>query len=201
MFAELLGGEVAPVFVGGWGPKNTLGIELVCAGLAKLMLITINLVAIVSIIFAWAYMRRFTKTWLFESLFLLMTAAMNGVVLAGDLFNMFVFLEVAAISSYALVGFGCESEELEAAFKYLILGTIGSAFILLGVAILYSLTGQLNMGRVAEELGRLGSPSAAVLLAAASLLGGLALKAAMVSTPSSSRVSPTSRICPTVVVA
>ncbi len=176
----LLRGEVAPVFVGGWGPNNTLGIQMVCDGLAKLMLITINLVALASIIFSWAYMRRFTKTWLFESLFLLMTAAMNGVVLAGDLFNMFVFLEVAAISSYALVGFGCESEELEAAFKYLILGTVGSAFILLGVTILYSLTGQLNMEQVAEGLDRLGTPSAAVLLAAASLMGGLALKSAMV---------------------
>ena len=176
----LLSGEVDPVFVGGWGPEKTLGIQLVCDGLTKLMLVTINMVALVSIVFAGAYIRRFTKRWLFNSLFLLMTAAMNGVVLAGDLFNMFVFLEVAAIASYALVGFGCESEELEAAFKYLVLGTVGSAFILLGVTVLYSLTGHLNMGRVAERLQQLGDPSPAVFLAAAALLGGLALKAAMV---------------------
>jgi len=125
-------------------------------------------------------MRRFTSVWLFHSLFLLMTAAMNGVVLAGDLFNMFVFLEIAAIASYALVGFGCESEELEAAFKYLVLGTVGSAFILLGVTVLYSLTGHLNMAKVAELLPKVGPASPAVLLAAAALMGGLALKAAMV---------------------
>ncbi|HAU37367.1 MAG TPA: NADH/ubiquinone/plastoquinone (complex I), partial [Phycisphaerales bacterium] len=97
-----------------------------------------------------------------------------------DLFNLFVFLEVAAIASYSLVGFGCESEELEAAFKYLVLGTVGSAFILLGVTILYALTGHLNMAMVASLLPRAGSTCPAALLAAAALLSGLALKAAMV---------------------
>ena len=179
--AALLGAGTIRVHVGGWGAEgSTLGIELVCDGLSKLMLIIINLVALVSILYAGAYMRRFTKVWLFEALFLLMTGAMNGVVLAGDLFNLFVFLEVAAIASYALVAFGCESEELEAAFKYLVLGTVGSAMILLGVTILYSLTGHLNMAKVAELLPKVGATGPAVLLAAALLLGGFALKAAMV---------------------
>ncbi len=176
----LLGAGRLNVFVGNWTPDRVLGIEMVCDGLAKMMLVTINMVALVSIVFAGAYMRRFTSVWLFDALFLLMTGAMNGVVLAGDLFNLFVFLEVAAIASYALVGFGCEREELEAAFKYLVLGTVGSAFILLGVAILYSLTGQLNMAKVAALLPQVGATGPAVLLAAAALLGGLALKAAMV---------------------
>ncbi|MHC4788131.1 MAG: complex I subunit 5 family protein [Planctomycetota bacterium] len=175
---SLLGVDVPRIFIGQWGPDGarTLGIEMVCDGLAKLMVVTINLVALISLIFAGAYMRRFTKVWLFEALFLLMTGAMNGVVLAGDLFNMFVFLEVAAIASYSLVAFGCESEELEAAFRYLVLGTVGSAFILLGVTILYSLTGHLNMAKVAALLPR----GPAALLAAAALIGGLSLKAAMV---------------------
>ena len=168
------------VFVGGWGPEKTLGIELVFDGLSKLMAITINMVALVSILFAGAYMRRFTSVWLFQSLFLLMTGAMNAVVLAGDLFNMFVFLEVAAIASYALVGFGCEAKELEAAFKYLILGTVGAAFILLGITILYSLTGHLNMAKVAASLAAGGSTGPATLLAVAALMSGVALKAAMV---------------------
>lgn len=181
MSVWLLAGGNISVFVGGWGSeKSILGIQLVCDGLARLMLITINLVALVSVIFAANYMRRFTRVWLFHALLLLMTGAMNGVVLAGDLFNMFVFLEVAAIASYALVGFGCEAEELEAAFKYLVLGTIGSAFILLGVTILYSLTGQLNMAMVASLLPKVGATSWAIPLAAACLMAGLALKAAMV---------------------
>jgi multicomponent Na+:H+ antiporter subunit D len=168
------------VFVGDWGVAGrTLGIEMVCDGLAKLVAIIINAVALASLLFAGPYMRRYTKLWLFQALLLLMVAAMNGVVLAGDLFNLFVFLEVAAIASYALVGFGCESEELEAAFKYLILGTVGAAFVLLGVTVLYSLTGHLNMAKVAQVLRTEGG-GPALSLAAAALLGGLALKAAMV---------------------
>lgn len=177
---SLLGVTVPSVWVGGWGAGKTLGIQMVCDGLSKFLALTINLVALVSIVYAAAYMRRFTRVWLFHALFLLMTGAMNGLVLAGDLFNMFVFLEIAAIASYALVGFGCEAEELEAAFKYTILGTVGSAFVLVGIALLYAMTGQLNMGRVAATLAEIGPPGPAVLLAAAALMGGLALKAAMV---------------------
>jgi multicomponent Na+:H+ antiporter subunit D len=180
MAVVLLGTGPIHVFVGGWGPQRTLGIEMVADGLAKLMLVTINMVALVSAVFATAYMRRFTKVWLFYALFVLMTGAMNGVVLAGDLFNLFVFLEVAAISSYALVAFGCEAEELEAAFKYAVLGTVGSAFVLMGVTVLYSLTGQLNMAKVAELLPTVGLAGPAVLLGASGLIVGLALKAAMV---------------------
>ncbi len=177
---RLLWTGVLHVYVGGWGQGQTLGIELVCDGLSKLMLIVINFVALASIIFATQYMRRFTKVWLFNALFLLMTGAMSAMVLAGDMFNLFVFLEVAAIASYALVAFGCESEELEAAFKYLILGTVGSAFILLGVTILYSLTGHLNMAKIAEALRAIGPDSPAVLLGGAAMIAGFALKAAMV---------------------
>ena len=166
------------LFVGKWGGGSTLGIEMVCDGFTKLMLVTINFVSLAAVVFAGPYMKRFTKLWLFESLFLLMTGAMNAVVLAGDLFNLFVFIEVAAIASYALVAFGTEAEELEAAFKYLVLGTIGSAFILLGVTVIYSLTGHLNMKVVADALRGVSSP--AVMLAAAALIGGFALKAAMV---------------------
>jgi multicomponent Na+:H+ antiporter subunit D len=176
----LFGAGDIRLFVGGWAPASTLGIELVCDGLSRLMAVTINLVALVALVFAVPYMRRFTKVWLFDSMLLLMIGAMNGVVLAGDLFNLFVFLEIAAIASYALVAFGCEAEELEAAFKYMVLGTVGSALILLGVTILYSLTGQLNMALVHSLLGKVGPGSPAVLLAAACLIGGLALKAAMV---------------------
>jgi len=178
--ALLLGAGDIRTFVGGWGPASTLGIELVCDGLSRLMAVTINLVSLVAFVFAVPYMRRFTKVWLFDAMLLMMIGAMNGVVLAGDLFNLFVFLEIAAIASYALVAFGCQADELEAAFKYMVLGTVGSALILLGVTIIYSLTGQLNMAIVHSLLGKAGLGGPAVMLAAAALLGGLALKAAMV---------------------
>jgi multicomponent Na+:H+ antiporter subunit D len=113
-----------------------------------------------------------------------MVAGMNGVALSGDMFNLFVFLEVSAIASYALVAFGVESEELEASFKYLILGGLASSFILFGVGILYNLTGTLNMAQVSDALSRQAAESGhlnrAALLAAAFFLMGFGLKAAMV---------------------
>jgi multicomponent Na+:H+ antiporter subunit D len=170
------------------GSYGALGVQLNCDGLSALMIVIINFIALAVIIYAAAYMRRFTTPWLFRSLFLLMVAAMNGIVLAGDLFNLYLFIEMSAICSYALVAFGCESDELEASFKYLTLGVLASTFILVGVAILYSLTGHLNMAKVADGVARLTAEAKghgmgfapAVMLAAGCLIAGLSLKAAMV---------------------
>ena len=104
---------------------------------------------------------------------------MNGVVISGDMFNMYVFLEIAAIASYALVAFGTEQEELEASFKYAVMGTVASSFILLGIAFLYSYTSTLNMADMSMELIDKGS-SPIVLLASVLFLMGFGLKAALV---------------------
>ena len=133
--------------VGGWNPP--LGIGLVLDGLTAFMLVTVNLIAFCVTLYSVNYMERFTAKWKFYTLFLLMVAGMNGVVVTGDLFNLFVFLEIASVASYALVAFGTERHELEAAFKYAIMGTIGSLFILLGIAFLYSYTSTLNMADMA----------------------------------------------------
>jgi formate hydrogenlyase subunit 3/multisubunit Na+/H+ antiporter MnhD subunit len=123
--------------IGGWEPVNgiPIGIYWVKDGLSTLMLIIVNLIALMSTIFSVDYMEKFTEKNRYYCLFLLMLAGMNGVILSGDMFNLFVFLEIAAISSYSLVAFGTESEELEAAFKYQVMGTVASSFILLGIAL------------------------------------------------------------------
>ena len=66
----------------------------------------------------------------FFSLFMLMVAGMNGVLISGDLFNMYVALEIAAIAGYSLVAFGIDAEGLEASFKYAVMGAVGSSFML-----------------------------------------------------------------------
>ena len=101
-------------------------------------------------------MNRFTSKWKFYTLFLLMMAGMNGVVVTGDIFNLFVFLEIASVASYALVAFGTERHELEAAFKYTVMSTVGSLFILLGIVFLYSYTSTLNMADMANVLAQKG---------------------------------------------
>ena len=166
------------IWIGGWAPP-VVGINLVADGLSRLLLVVVCFISFLAIVFSVRYMERYSSRGLYYGLFFLLLAGMNGVILTGDLFNLYVFLEVAAIASYALVAFGVESEELEAAFKYLVLGTLASAFILVGVGILYNLTGTLNMAQVARmQLGAGGSP--AVALAAGFFLFGFGLKAAMV---------------------
>ena len=90
--------------VGGWPPP--LGILLVSDGLSSLMLLIINVISFIAVIYSLKYMTGYTAKSKYFSLFLLMIAGMNGVVITGDLFNLFVFLEIASIASYALVAFG-----------------------------------------------------------------------------------------------
>ncbi len=92
--------------VGGWIPP--IGICMVLDSLTSFMLVTINLIAFLVTIYSISYMKKYTAKWKFYTLFLLMLAGMNGVIVTGDMFNLFVFLEIAAISSYALVAFGVE---------------------------------------------------------------------------------------------
>ncbi|MFC1667133.1 complex I subunit 5 family protein [Candidatus Omnitrophota bacterium] len=163
--------------VGGWAPP--LGISMVMDGLTVFMLVTVNVIAFLVSVYSIDYMEKYTEKWNFYSLFLLMVAGMNGVIISGDMFNLYVFLEIAAISSYALVAFGTEHEELEASFKYAVMGTVASSFILLGIVFLYSFTSTLNMADMSMELAKRG-PSHIVLLVSVLFFMGFGLKSALV---------------------
>jgi len=183
--AALADGGDAVYWMGNWKPtpvegKTLLGICLVSDGLSRLLLLIVNVVAFLVVIFSSGYMVKYTSRGLYYSLFFLMVAGMNGVVLTGDFFNLYVFLEIASIASYALVAFGCESEELEASFKYLVLGAIGTLLVLVAVAILYGLTGTLNMGQVARIIGLDATAKGPAYLALGLFLAGFGIKAAMV---------------------
>ncbi|MHC4535746.1 MAG: complex I subunit 5 family protein, partial [Planctomycetota bacterium] len=95
--------------------------------------------------------------------------------------NLFVFLEIASLASYALVGFGCEHEELEASFKYMVLGSIASVFILFAIALVYGNTGTLNMAHISMAIQNSNSGlNAGLAFALAMFMAGFGLKAALV---------------------
>ncbi|MBU1038597.1 MAG: NADH/ubiquinone/plastoquinone (complex I), partial [Candidatus Omnitrophica bacterium] len=96
--------------VGMWSPP--IGISLVLDSLSSFMLVTINLIAFLIMAYAANYMEGYTAKWKFYVLFLLMLTGMEGVIITGDMFNLFVFLEMASVASYALVAYGTEAEEL-----------------------------------------------------------------------------------------
>jgi len=108
----------------------------------------------------------------------LLLASLQGLVIAADLFNLYVFLEISSLTAYALVGSGGGAASL-ASFRYLLLGTLGASFYLLGVGYLLSLSGTLNMHDLALRLPALGTPPA-LLIALALIVCGLALKMAVV---------------------
>jgi len=163
--------------IGKW--SIPLGINLVLDGLSCLLLLTIGVVSAAAMLFSARYMEQYTAKAKYLSLFMLMVAGMNGVVLSGDIFNLFVFLEIASIASYALVGFGCEHEELEASFKYMVLGSIASIFILFGVALVYGNTASLNMAYIAKAIQSSGL-NPGLTFALGLFIVGFGLKAALI---------------------
>jgi multicomponent Na+:H+ antiporter subunit D len=88
----------------------------------------------------------------FYAAFLLSFAGLVGMTVTGDAFNLFVFLEISSLSSYALISMGRDRRALNAAFQYLIMGSIGATFILIGIGFLYMMTGTLNMDDLATRL-------------------------------------------------
>ncbi|QLE86625.1 monovalent cation/H+ antiporter subunit D family protein [Shewanella sp. Scap07] len=115
---------------------------------------------------------------LFYSLYLLSLTGMFGIVATGDAFNVFVFLEISSLSAYALIALGRDRRALWAAYQYLIMGTIGATFILIGIGMLYQMTGTLNMNDLATRLVDVGH-TRTVFAAFAFLIVGICLKLAL----------------------
>lgn len=118
------------------------------------------------------------RQYLFYAAWLLCLTGLLGIVITGDAFNAFVFLEISSLSTYMLISIGRERNALTAAFRYLIIGSIGASFILLGVGFLYAATGTLNMVDLAERLPQAES-TRTVLIAFTFLTVGLMIKAAI----------------------
>jgi multicomponent Na+:H+ antiporter subunit D len=175
------GGSSSVYKVGGWEAVNNIpiGIYMVMDGFSVIVLCIVNLIGFMSVIYSISYISKYTSENFFYSLFCLMVAGMNGVVLSGDLFNIFVFLEISAISSYALVAFGVERDELEATFKYQVLGGVASFLILFGIGFIYWKTKTLNIADVRTVFSS-GYDRNYYLLVQILLLSGFGLKAAII---------------------
>jgi multicomponent Na+:H+ antiporter subunit D len=163
--------------VGGWPPP--WGIELVLDPLSSFMTAVVTCVAATTLVAARAPAARLYGATVpaFYALALVAVTGYLGIIVSGDMFNVFVFLEIAAIASYALVA-SAGGPALAAAFRYIVLGTVGASFYLLGVGLLYTLTGTLNMADLAARVRPLtGSPL--FVGGVAFVLLGLAIKMAL----------------------
>ncbi|MFC1551506.1 complex I subunit 5 family protein [Candidatus Latescibacterota bacterium] len=171
-----MGEDTVVYALGGWNPP--FGINLYSDSMTVFFHLIVAIISFLVVLYSLEYMRRYTGVVKYYCLLMLMIAGMNGVIASGDLFNIFVFLEIASISSYALVAFGIESEELEASFKYLVLGGIASSFILFGIALTYSITGTLNLAHIGQVFEG-GVSGSMVKLISALFIMGFGLKTAL----------------------
>ncbi len=153
LFDQVLTEGVISYALGGW--LSPWGIEYRLDKLTVFMLLIVNGVAAIVLLGAKASIANeisSDRLYLFYTAFLLNLTGLLGVIMTGDAFNLFVFIEIASLSSYAMISIGKDKRCLYAAFKYLIYGTIGASFILIAVGLLYVVTGTLNMADIFQRL-------------------------------------------------
>jgi len=165
--------------LGGWAPP--WGIEYRVDTLGSYVLIIVTAMAALVMVAAKQSVSReipAERIARFYAAFMLVFAGLAGIVATGDAFNVFVFLEVSSLASYVLISMGRDRRALNAAFQYLVMGTIGATFILIGIGFLYMMTGTLNMQDLAARLPEV-SDTRTVRAGFAFLTVGIALKLAM----------------------
>jgi multicomponent Na+:H+ antiporter subunit D len=162
--------------LGGWAPP--WGIEYAIDYLNAFMAIIVSFISLVIAIYSKRSIEQELpeKIVYFYTTFLLLVTGLLGIVVTGDVFNLYVFLEIASLAGYALIAIGEDRAPL-ASFNYVIMGTIGACFYLLGVGYLYIVTGSLNMADLSHLLPELYH-SKVVLVAFAFFMVGVAIKIA-----------------------
>jgi multicomponent Na+:H+ antiporter subunit D len=160
--------------VGGYAPP--FGIELVADGVSAVLVVLVSAVTLATVVYARSVGPRSNT---FYSELLVLTAGISGVVVTGDLFNLYVFLEITGLATYALVATGRSPAAALAGLKYLLVGTIGASLYLLGVGYLYISTGTLNMADLAGLLPEVGYDSPVLLTGFGLLVVGLGVKTAL----------------------
>jgi multicomponent Na+:H+ antiporter subunit D len=116
---------------------------------------------------------------LFYAIYMLCLGGLLGVTISGDVFNLFVFMEISALSSYTLIALSQERRALTSAYQYLIMGTIGATFLLIGIGLMYIMTGTLNMRDLAEALPAV-TGTRTIETAFAFIVVGISIKLALV---------------------
>lgn len=165
--------------IGGWAPPY--GIEYVIDSLSSFMMLFVTGAAAIVLAYAPHSVRHeipLQQRYLFYATYLLCLTGLLGMCATGDIFNLFVFLEISSLSSYALISLGGTRRAPLAAIQYLILGTIGATFILIGIGLLYQMTGTLNMADIASRVDVVNGPRT-VLVSFAFLTIGLFIKMAV----------------------
>lgn len=179
LLGQVIAGGPFSYEIGNW--PAPWGIEYRVDMLSGLMLVLVSGISALTVI----YSRRSIiaeieepRIYLFYIAYLLCLTGLLGMLITADAFNVFVFLEISSLSSYVMIAMGRDRRALTAAYNYLVLGTIGATFYVIGIGMLYMVTGTLNMADIARVLGE--TPiNRTEIVAVAFLLIGLSIKLAL----------------------
>ena len=176
---EVLIGKTLTYEMGSW--RAPMGIELYVDSFSALLLLIVTGASSFALLVShhsFDINSDLERQSLFYAAWLLALSGMLGILVAGDAFNIFVFMEIASLASYILVAASSDRRALPATFKYLIMGTIGATFYLVGVGLIYMMTGTLNLADMESRLHNVTELNP-VLVAAGFITIGLALKGAL----------------------
>ncbi len=144
--SAVIDGDVISYELGGWAPP--WGIEYRIDALNAFVALIVSGIAAITLPYALLSVEKeipLQQTSLFYATFQLCLVGLLGIAQTGDVFNLFVFLEISSLSSYVLIAMGKQRRALTAAYQYLVMGTIGATFLLIGIGLIYAETGTLNM--------------------------------------------------------
>jgi multicomponent Na+:H+ antiporter subunit D len=173
------GGGMLRYDMGGW--PAPYGIELVIDSLSALVLLLITGSSTLALMIGRRSLERDMESHrqpLFYAAWLTAVAGLAGITVTGDAFNVFVFMEISSLATYVIIAGAPNRQALTSVFKYLIMGTVGATFYLIGVGLIYMMTGTLNFADMQARIADVPDPGP-VLLAAGFVTIGLALKAAV----------------------
>lgn len=181
LLSQVLAGGVISYPIGDWAPP--WGIEFRLDAANAFVLVIISAVGAATLFFARESVAQEIAPDaqpLFYTMVLLCFAGMLGVTSTGDAFNLFVFLEICSLSAYVLVAMGAQRNRraLTAAYTYLVMGTIGATFYVIGLGLIYMVTGTLNMADIAVRIAGMGD-SSTIRVAFAFIITGFGLKLAI----------------------
>ena len=173
-------GHEAVHWFGGWRPQYgvALGINFAVGPLAAGMCAVIGIVVTLALLYTHAFLRDAAR--LFDALMLLALGAMCGFAMSGDLFNLFVWLELMGVAAYALTGFQVERlGPVQGAVNFAITNSLGGYLLAIGIALIYARTGALNLAQVGQTLAH-GPAGGLVIVAMTLLFCGFLIKGAVV---------------------
>ncbi|MEO8545382.1 MAG: monovalent cation/H+ antiporter subunit D family protein [Betaproteobacteria bacterium] len=179
LWLQVADGGTISYAIGNWPPP--WGIEYRVDRLSAFMLVLVSGIAAVVLPYSRASIEAEVPSqqhYLFYTMFALCLTGLLGISITGDAFNIFVFLEISSLSTYVLIALGRDRRALFASYQYLIMGTIGATFIVIGIGLLYLMTGTLNLADMGRRIGAVQG-TRPVLAALAFLTVGISLKLAL----------------------